>query len=97
MDGQSLVVLLLVGLVAGFLAGHVMAGHGLGLLGDLVVGVLGALLGSWLAAKLGIAVTGLLGLILVAFVGAVILLLILRLLTGGLGRRGSLGTRRGWF
>jgi|SRR5579872_497472 len=97
MDGQSLVVLLLVGLVAGFLASHVMSGHGFGLLGDLVVGVLGAFLGTWLAAKLGIGVVGLLGLIIAAFVGAVILLILLRLITGGMGGRRSYGTRRGWF
>jgi uncharacterized membrane protein YeaQ/YmgE (transglycosylase-associated protein family) len=98
MDGQSLIVLLLVGLVAGFLASHVMSGHGFGLLGDLVIGVLGAFLGTWLAAKLGIAVAGLLALIVAAFVGAVILLMLLRLLTGGLGRGRSYGTaRRRWF
>ncbi len=97
MAGESFIVLLLVGLVAGFLAGHVMSGHGLGLLGDLVVGVLGAFLGTWLAAKLGIVVVGLLGLVIAAFVGAVILLIILRLLTGGMGRRRAFGSRRGIF
>ena len=94
MAGESLIVLLLVGLVAGFLASHVMSGHGFGLLGDLVIGVLGAFLGTWLAAKLGIGVAGLLGLIIVAFIGAVILLMLLRLVTGGFGRGRSYGTRR---
>jgi uncharacterized membrane protein YeaQ/YmgE (transglycosylase-associated protein family) len=97
MDGTSLIVLLLVGLIAGFLASHVMSGHGFGLLGDLVIGVLGAFLGTWIAAKLGIVVAGLLALIIAAFVGAVILLMLLRLVTGGLGGRRSYGTRRGWF
>ena len=97
MDGQSLIVLLLVGLVAGFLASHVMSGHGFGLLGDLVIGVLGAFLGTWLAAKLGIAVAGLLALIVAAFVGAVILLMLLRLLTGGLGGRRAYAPRRRFF
>jgi len=93
MDGQSLVILLLVGLVAGFLASHMM-GSGFGLLGDLVIGGLGAFLGTWLAAKLGIAVVGLLALVIAAFVGAVILLMILRLLTGGLGGRRGYAPRR---
>jgi uncharacterized membrane protein YeaQ/YmgE (transglycosylase-associated protein family) len=86
MTADSLIVLVLVGLVAGFLASHFMAGHGFGLLGDIVVGVLGAFLGAFLAAKLGIVVSGLLGLVIVAFIGAVILVMLLRLLTGGLGR-----------
>ena len=59
---------LLVGLVAGWLAGKVMRGAGYGLIGDLVVGVLGALLGGWLFGKLGIAIGGgLLGAIITAY------------------------------
>lgn len=94
MPADNLVVLILVGLVAGFLASHVMAGHGFGLLGDIVVGVLGAFLGAFLAAKLGIVVSGLLGLVVVAFVGAIILVMLLRLVTGGLRGRGGFGRRR---
>lgn len=71
---------LVVGLIAGWLAGKVMRGAGYGLLGDLIVGVLGALLGGWLFGKLGIAVGGLLGAIIMAFVGALILVWVLRLL-----------------
>jgi uncharacterized membrane protein YeaQ/YmgE (transglycosylase-associated protein family) len=71
---------LLVGLIAGWLAGKVMRGAGYGLLGDLIVGVIGALLGAWLFAKLGIAIGGLLGAIITAFVGALILVWVLRLL-----------------
>ena len=72
---------LLVGLVAGWLAGKVMRGAGYGLIGDLVVGVLGALLGGWLFGKLGIAIgSGLLGALITAFVGAVILVWVLRLM-----------------
>lgn len=94
MTADSLVVLLLVGLVAGFLASHFFAGHGYGVLGDIVVGVLGAFLGAFLAAKLGIAVSGLLGLIVVAFIGAVILVMLLRLLTGAMGGGRGFGRRR---
>ncbi|HKT83135.1 MAG TPA: GlsB/YeaQ/YmgE family stress response membrane protein [Solirubrobacterales bacterium] len=94
MPVDNLVVLVLVGLVAGFLASHVMAGHGYGILGDIVVGILGAFLGVFLAAKLGIAVSGLLGLIIVAFIGALILVLILRLLAGATRRGPAYGRRR---
>ncbi len=77
---------IVVGLIAGWLAGRVMRGGGYGLLGDIIVGVLGGLLGGWLATSvlhIGAAVSGInLESILVAFVGAVILLVLLRLLTG---------------
>lgn len=94
MTGDSLIVLLLVGLVAGFLASHFFAGHGYGLLGDIVVGVLGAFLGGFVAAKLGIAVSGLLGFVIVAFIGAVILVMLLRLVTGGMAGGRGFGRRR---
>ena len=79
---ENLVVLLLVGLVAGFLASKVMTGRGMGLIWDIVVGVLGAFLGGWLAGVMGIAVGGLLAEIVVAFIGALILLFIFRALIG---------------
>jgi uncharacterized membrane protein YeaQ/YmgE (transglycosylase-associated protein family) len=91
MTVDSLIVLLLVGLVAGFLASHLVAGHGYGLAGDIIVGVLGALLAGFLLPRMGIVIgAGLLGLIIVAFIGAAILILILRLVTS----RGSFGRRR---
>ena len=78
---------IVVGLIAGWLAGMVMRGGGYGLIGDIIVGVVGGLLGGWIATSLlhiGAGVNGInLGSILVAFVGAVILLLVLRLLNGG--------------
>ena len=74
---------IVVGLIAGWLAGKVMKGGGFGLIGDIVVGVLGGLLGGWIATtflNLG-GMTGInLGSILIAFVGAVILILVLRLI-----------------
>jgi len=75
---MNLIWFLLVGLIAGWLAGQVMRGGGYGLVGDMIVGVIGALLGGWLFGKLGIAVGGLIGAIVMAFVGAVILILLLR-------------------
>jgi uncharacterized membrane protein YeaQ/YmgE (transglycosylase-associated protein family) len=78
---------IVVGLLAGWLAGMVMKGGGYGLIGDIIVGVLGGLLGGWIATSLlhiGAGVNGInLESILVAFVGAVILLVLIRLVRGG--------------
>jgi uncharacterized membrane protein YeaQ/YmgE (transglycosylase-associated protein family) len=84
LSNQSIIVILVVGIVAGWLAGRVMAGGGFGLIGDLVVGLIGAFIGDWLLPQLGVHLgTGILALILNAFIGAVVLLLILRLIGGG--------------
>jgi uncharacterized membrane protein YeaQ/YmgE (transglycosylase-associated protein family) len=71
---------ILVGLVAGWLAGQLVKGGGFGVIGDIVVGVLGALLGGFLFSSLGVSLGGgLLGAIIVATIGAVLLIFILRL------------------
>ena len=54
MTNQSLLIILLVGLIAGWLAGQIMRGGGLGIVGDLIVGILGAFIGDWLLPRLGI-------------------------------------------
>jgi uncharacterized membrane protein YeaQ/YmgE (transglycosylase-associated protein family) len=82
---MGIIVWIIVGGIAGFLAGKVMTGSGLGLIWDIVVGILGAFLGGWLAGLVGIAVTNILVEIVVAFVGACILLFLFRLLTRGRG------------
>jgi uncharacterized membrane protein YeaQ/YmgE (transglycosylase-associated protein family) len=88
LSNQSLLVILLVGIIAGWLAGRVMEGGGFGLIGDLVVGLVGAFIGDWLLPRLGVHPgTGVVAAIVNAFIGAVVLLLILRLLTGGFGYR----------
>ena len=74
----ALLWFLIVGLIAGWLAGKVMRGGGYGVIGDMIVGVIGALIGGWLFGLLGISAGGLIGSIIVAFVGAVILILLLR-------------------
>jgi uncharacterized membrane protein YeaQ/YmgE (transglycosylase-associated protein family) len=78
---------IVVGLIAGWLAGMVMKGGGYGVIGDVIVGVVGGLLGGWIATSLlhiGAGVNGInLESILVAFAGAVILLVLLRVLGGG--------------
>lgn len=71
---------LLVGLIAGWLAGKIMKGGGYGLVGDLVVGVIGAVLGGYLFGLLGINAGGLIGAIITALVGAIVLIYLLRLI-----------------
>ena len=77
---------IMVGLIAGFLAGLVMRGGGYGVIGDIIVGVLGGLLGGWIGSSLlhiDAALTGVnLESILIAFAGAVLLLLVLRMIGG---------------
>jgi uncharacterized membrane protein YeaQ/YmgE (transglycosylase-associated protein family) len=88
LSNQGLLVIIIVGIVAGWLAGRVMEGGGFGLIGDLLVGLVGAFIGDWLLPRLGIHLgVGIVALILNAFIGAVVLLLILRLVGGGWGRR----------
>jgi uncharacterized membrane protein YeaQ/YmgE (transglycosylase-associated protein family) len=78
---MNLLWFLVVGLVAGWLAGVLVKGGGFGLVGDLVVGVIGAFLGGWLFSTLGASAGGgLLGSIIVATIGAVVLLFIVRLI-----------------
>ena len=88
LSNESLLVILFVGIVAGWLAGRVMEGGGFGLIGDLIVGLVGAFIGNWLLPQLGIRLgVGLVAAIINAFIGAVVLLLVLRLIGGGFGRR----------
>lgn len=80
MPVETLLVWLVVGAVAGFLAGVVVKGGGFGLLGDIVVGIIGAFVGGWILPRLGIYLgAGLVGIIASATLGAVVLLLVLRL------------------
>jgi len=82
-SNEGLLVVLFVGLVAGWLAGKIVRGAGFGLIGDIVVGILGALLASLLFPRLGIHLgSGLVSEIIYSALGAVILLLILGLLRG---------------
>ena len=72
---------LIIGAIAGWLAGKFMRGAGFGLLGDIVVGIIGAVLGGWLFGVLGVSLGGgLLGSLIVAFIGAVLLLFLVRLI-----------------
>jgi uncharacterized membrane protein YeaQ/YmgE (transglycosylase-associated protein family) len=72
---------IVVGLIAGWLAGKVMKGGGYGILVDIILGILGGILGGWIFGLLGIwQGRGMIGSIVVAFIGAVILVAITRLL-----------------
>jgi uncharacterized membrane protein YeaQ/YmgE (transglycosylase-associated protein family) len=80
MTVSGLIIFLVIGAIAGWLAGQIMKGGGFGLLGDIVVGVIGSVIGGWLFSLLGIAVGGLIGSIIAALVGAIILIAVIRLI-----------------
>jgi uncharacterized membrane protein YeaQ/YmgE (transglycosylase-associated protein family) len=91
LSNQNLLVILLVGLVAGWLAGVLIRGSGFGLIGDVIIGWLGALIGDWLLPRLDIHLgAGVVAMIANALIGAVLLLLVIRVLNG----RGILYKRR---
>ncbi len=91
LDFDTIVIWILVGLVAGFFASHVALGHGLGLVGDIVVGILGALVGGFLANVFRVSITlnghPIISEMIIAFIGAALLLLVVRLFSGGGWRR----------
>jgi uncharacterized membrane protein YeaQ/YmgE (transglycosylase-associated protein family) len=97
MSSQGLLVVLFVGLVAGWLAGQIVRGTGFGIIGDLIVGILGAFIGSWLLPQMSIHLgTGVVGAIVNATIGAMLLLLIARLFRGpGSNWGGGWGSRWG--
>jgi uncharacterized membrane protein YeaQ/YmgE (transglycosylase-associated protein family) len=78
---NNLLWTIIIGIVAGFLAGKVMKGKGFGLIFNLLVGVGGAILGGWIFGQLGISIgTGLISTLITAFIGAIVLLFIINLL-----------------
>jgi len=85
MSNEGLLVILFVGLIAGWLAGKIVRVTGFGIIGDILVGIAGALVASYLFPKLGIRLgTGLVSEIIYSAIGAIVLLLIVRLVrTGG--------------
>jgi uncharacterized membrane protein YeaQ/YmgE (transglycosylase-associated protein family) len=83
MSTEHLLLFLVIGVVAGFLAGKIMRGAGYGLVGDLIVGVIGSFIGVWVFGLLGIATGGILGLLVASVVGALLLLYVLRLVKKG--------------
>src|SRR2546429_8818524 len=90
MSNESILVILVVGLIAGWLAGQIVRGTGFGIVADICIGIIGALIGSWLLPRLGIHLgAGIVASIVAATIGAVLLLIVLRLFRG----RGRWGAR----
>jgi uncharacterized membrane protein YeaQ/YmgE (transglycosylase-associated protein family) len=86
---EVILIMLAIGLVAGWLAGLIVFGSGLGVIADMAVGIIGSVIGSWLLPKLGIALGGgIVAAIVNATIGAVVLLLVV-----GLVRRAGYGPR----
>ena len=83
-SNEGILVILFVGIIAGWLAGKLVRGTGFGLIGDLIVGIGGALIASFLFPRLGIELgTGIVSEIIYSAIGAVILLLVVRLVKSG--------------
>ena len=85
MDGQTLLITLILGALAGWLAGLITEGGGLGLLGNIVVGIIGSFIGSWLLPKLGVHIntgTGWLNIVIVAAIGGIVLLGLINIIFG---------------
>lgn len=81
MDGTSLLIFLIVGALAGWLAGVLIRGFGFGVLGNIIVGIIGAFLGGWLFRALGIGVgSGLGAVFITALIGAIVLLFLISLI-----------------
>src|SRR6202034_4856187 len=81
MGPESIIVWLIVGAIAGWLAGMVVKGGGFGLIGDIIVGIVGGIIAGWLLPQLGIVIGGgIVGDVIDSFIGAVILLVIIRLI-----------------
>ena len=78
---NHLLMVLVVGLVAGWLAGRIQKGRGFGIAGDLVIGILGSVFGTWLFAQLDLAVYGFVGNLVAALVGALVILFLLGAIT----------------
>jgi uncharacterized membrane protein YeaQ/YmgE (transglycosylase-associated protein family) len=77
---ESIIVLLIVGAIAGWAAGQIVRGYGFGLIGNIVVGIVGAFIGVWLLTRLGIVIgSGFIAATVNAIIGAVILLVIIGL------------------
>lgn len=79
---------IIIGILAGFIAGKVMRGKGLGLIVNLIVGIIGASIGSWIFMKLNIMIeASFVGNLITSTVGAIVLLFVIGIFTGGNKRR----------
>ena len=76
---MNIIIWIISGIIAGWIAGLLVRGRGFGLIGDLIIGLLGGLIGGWLAGLMGIQASSLIAQILVAALGGVVLVAIIRL------------------
>jgi uncharacterized membrane protein YeaQ/YmgE (transglycosylase-associated protein family) len=83
LPSESILIILFVGLAAGWLADQIVQGTGFGLMGDILIGIIGAVIGDWMMPRLGIQLGfGIIGSIIDATTGAIALLLLIRLVRG---------------
>jgi len=82
-ESRGIIGWIIVGLLAGWIAGHLTRGRGFGCIVDIILGLIGSLIGGWIFTKLGIALWGFWGSLLGATVGAIVLVAIARLFAGG--------------
>ena len=81
MELEAILIIIIIGAVAGWLAGQIVRGMGFGLIGNIVVGIVGAFIAGWLLPRIGIVIGGgMVGSIINATIGAVVLLVILGLI-----------------
>lgn len=81
METESLLAILIIGAIAGWLAGLIVKGYGFGLLGNIIIGIIGAFVGTWLLGRLGVSLgSGIAGAIINAVIGAVVILFLLGLI-----------------
>ncbi len=85
---QGLIIILVVGIIAGWLAGKVVRGAGFGLIGDAAIGIVGSFVGEWFMHRFGVHIaSGIVGLIINAALGAIVVLVVLRALGAKVGNR----------
>jgi len=80
MDITSLLIFLLIGAIAGWIASSIMKGKGYGIIGNMVIGIVGAVVGGFIFGLLGISAGGLIGSLITATVGAIVLIFVVRLI-----------------
>ena len=88
LSDRSLLIILIVGVIAGWLAGKVVRGAGFGLIGDAAIGIVGGFLGDWFMHRFDIHIAGgIVGLIINAALGAIVVLVVLRAVGATVGNR----------
>ncbi len=79
MDPQGIIIWLVIGAVAGWLAGQIVKGGGFGLVGDIIVGIIGSVIGGWIFGTYVVGMPGIIGAIIGSTIGAVVLLFVISL------------------